>query len=387
MKKNHLGVSFRYIKEFSCLGDKCENTCCKGWNIYLSQDELVKYERLDPNVYNYLLENKNEKGYAMLKHNSNFCNFYSKGLCALQVKHGIKGLPKTCSTYPRWNRYFNNQFIESATISCPEILRNCLKKNAFDFQNKIFDESPILISMKIIKSFDSYSYLELINIIIQEVLKSNYNLTTSINYIAHISKIMSEKPLIEWKDSIKSIQLHNETPTTNYDTGLKRDQSLLFLIIQEILSSNNIQLENIRITLNNERYLKSSSNNEKKYHFKSKIITSYFHNNRIDNILKKLIAYDISLLCLPINHLSSGKEIGKESALHWGHFIILNALIRRIILLAHTNTEGVLPDTDSIVDIIHRFSRSTQHIKHSTTEESFIRTSRVKFNKSIFPLV
>jgi len=33
-----------YYKEFSCLADKCEDTCCAGWQIVVDKKSLKKYK-------------------------------------------------------------------------------------------------------------------------------------------------------------------------------------------------------------------------------------------------------------------------------------------------------------------------------------------------------
>jgi hypothetical protein len=32
-----------YYKEFSCIADKCEATCCAGWQIVVDEESLKKY--------------------------------------------------------------------------------------------------------------------------------------------------------------------------------------------------------------------------------------------------------------------------------------------------------------------------------------------------------
>ena len=34
-----------FYDEFSCVADKCRNTCCAGWNIYVDDAIAEKYEK------------------------------------------------------------------------------------------------------------------------------------------------------------------------------------------------------------------------------------------------------------------------------------------------------------------------------------------------------
>ncbi len=44
MAEFHSGVALRAIVEFQCLGSACEHTCCSGWRIPLSKNDLEGLE-------------------------------------------------------------------------------------------------------------------------------------------------------------------------------------------------------------------------------------------------------------------------------------------------------------------------------------------------------
>ena len=35
-----------YYKEFTCIADKCEDTCCAGWQIVIDKKSLNKYKHV-----------------------------------------------------------------------------------------------------------------------------------------------------------------------------------------------------------------------------------------------------------------------------------------------------------------------------------------------------
>ena len=35
-----------YYKEFKCIADKCEDTCCAGWQIVIDEKSLAKYKKI-----------------------------------------------------------------------------------------------------------------------------------------------------------------------------------------------------------------------------------------------------------------------------------------------------------------------------------------------------
>lgn len=36
-----------YYKNFKCIADKCEHSCCIGWEIDIDEETLKKYENLE----------------------------------------------------------------------------------------------------------------------------------------------------------------------------------------------------------------------------------------------------------------------------------------------------------------------------------------------------
>ena len=110
----------KWFKDFTCLSNKCPNSCCKGWVIPLSDKDC---ERL-----------RSEKGWiglclfvatggwirAKLNVDSGRCPFWGPdSLCRLQKKRGHDFLPWTCQSYPRFYRNFG--FFEESCLdlSCP----------------------------------------------------------------------------------------------------------------------------------------------------------------------------------------------------------------------------------------------------------------------------
>ena len=35
-----------YYKDFRCIADKCEDTCCAGWQIVIDKESLQKYKKI-----------------------------------------------------------------------------------------------------------------------------------------------------------------------------------------------------------------------------------------------------------------------------------------------------------------------------------------------------
>ena len=35
-----------YYENFKCIGGKCENTCCSGWQIHIDKKSFEKYKKI-----------------------------------------------------------------------------------------------------------------------------------------------------------------------------------------------------------------------------------------------------------------------------------------------------------------------------------------------------
>lgn len=128
--------------KFKCIADKCEFTCCKGWEINIDNSTYNKWknENLD-----YLLEKVEVKDkkevYFINKENHEDCPFLDKqGLCDIVKNHGEEYLSLTCHTFPRIENVFDDRRELSLSCSCKEvveIISNLNKKINLNLENYI----------------------------------------------------------------------------------------------------------------------------------------------------------------------------------------------------------------------------------------------------------
>ena len=128
--------------KFKCIADKCEFTCCKGWEINIDNSTYNKWksENLD-----YLLEKVEVKDkkevYFINKENHDDCPFlYKQGLCNIVKNHGEEYLSLTCHTFPRIENVFDDRRELSLSCSCKEvveIISNLNKKINLSLENYI----------------------------------------------------------------------------------------------------------------------------------------------------------------------------------------------------------------------------------------------------------
>ncbi|HEU5046980.1 MAG TPA: flagellin lysine-N-methylase [Rickettsiales bacterium] len=126
-------IAPEFMKQFRCIGAECPDTCCKGWNMQVSDENYEKYKKEAPE----LLESvAGEPGQYVMRRDvkTSYCVKFTEGLCGIQNKYGEAFLGDACHFYPRVTRKLGDTVMMTATLSCPEIARLAL-----------FDHSPFLL--------------------------------------------------------------------------------------------------------------------------------------------------------------------------------------------------------------------------------------------------
>lgn len=134
--KNRQLLVPQYMQKFSCIGTKCEDSCCIGWRVNVDEDTYKKYKKsrdleLKPLFKKNVTRqrsNASPSNYAKIKmENGGRCSFLSEeNLCKVQLNLGEEFLSNTCTVYPRSINSINGVIEKSATMSCPEAARLAL---------------------------------------------------------------------------------------------------------------------------------------------------------------------------------------------------------------------------------------------------------------------
>lgn len=137
-----------YYKKFSCIADKCPDTCCGKWQIVIDDDSLERYQEYDGD-YRPELHRKVNWEEGVFRHGrSGKCAFLRDDmLCDMYIHMGKESLCTTCREYPRHTEEFENVREVSLSLSCPEVARilmNITDKVTFvteeDDEDEVFDD-------------------------------------------------------------------------------------------------------------------------------------------------------------------------------------------------------------------------------------------------------
>ncbi len=123
----------RSVLDFQCLADRCEDTCCVGLRVPVSEDRLwqlragVKGSPDEARVESLLVPNPEgppaERAFIQMR-TDGACPFLdTERLCSLQRRHGEKVLPDPCVTFPRIVWRWGEQVEVAGSLACPEMAR------------------------------------------------------------------------------------------------------------------------------------------------------------------------------------------------------------------------------------------------------------------------
>ncbi|MBO5460231.1 MAG: flagellin lysine-N-methylase [Ruminococcus sp.] len=118
-----------YYDEFQCIADKCEDTCCAGWQIVVDKTSLKRYWNETGSYKNKLHKSVNWLQGTFRQDAEKRCAFLKEdNLCEMYQKLGEASLCKTCASYPRHTEEFENVRETSLSLSCPVVARMLLSK-------------------------------------------------------------------------------------------------------------------------------------------------------------------------------------------------------------------------------------------------------------------
>lgn len=121
-----------YYKKFQCIAEKCQDSCCIGWTIYVDKKSFYKYRKIKGDFGKELNKNitrnrrsQGDSSYGKISLTSQGrCSFLNENnLCTIYTNIGEENLCNVCKIYPRGIKKFGNRYERQMTISCPEIAR------------------------------------------------------------------------------------------------------------------------------------------------------------------------------------------------------------------------------------------------------------------------
>lgn len=131
-------VTMKYMTQFQCLGDACEDTCCAGWSVFLSEKDYKRLKQAAstsrPHRERFRESIRRVKAAPEERHSARFaiiqmrnedhhCQWLKDGWCGIHGTFGEKALPDVCAIYPRMLSETAERKETAGYVSCPESAR------------------------------------------------------------------------------------------------------------------------------------------------------------------------------------------------------------------------------------------------------------------------
>ncbi|MBN8464948.1 flagellin lysine-N-methylase [Corallococcus exiguus] len=127
----------RYMARFRCIAEACEDTCCAGLTVPISESRwsLLRQKVADTpdeaRVAALITPNPDgatgQQAGILGKRADGHCAFLDEAkLCSLQRRYGEAVLPDGCSVFPRVLTRWGAQVEMAGSLACPETARLCL---------------------------------------------------------------------------------------------------------------------------------------------------------------------------------------------------------------------------------------------------------------------
>lgn len=115
-----------YYKEFKCIADKCNHTCCQGWEVEIDDESLARFEKI-PEI-NEKIERDEDNHFRL--NEGDVCPFLQdNGLCEMIIKYGEDMICQTCRDHPRFRNYWSDRIEMGLGLVCEEAARLVLGKS------------------------------------------------------------------------------------------------------------------------------------------------------------------------------------------------------------------------------------------------------------------
>lgn len=127
-----------YFETFACKADRCEKSCCIGWELEVDEDTYDYYmnlpgpfgDRIRERLLNSASEDSPEHVYTFKTPENGYCPFLTENkLCEIVLNLGEEALCDICTNYPRYTFVYGDITMKSLTISCEEACRLMFEKD------------------------------------------------------------------------------------------------------------------------------------------------------------------------------------------------------------------------------------------------------------------
>lgn len=362
--------AFNYVQSFSCLAERCEDTCCKGWRISISERDRGVLGQAQPLYENLIV--KDTAGYQIAKKPDGHCVALEGGRCKVHAQFGEQALSNICANFPRMFRLINGSLVKSASMGCPEITRLCLFGDDPFYLNEIQQDDFHLsdANNQAFEGLDASAWYAVVNAPLQLALAPECSAEQALMRVFDLASRLAPLPHSRWAESIPLL-------VADYRQAAAQEEPLaadpLLTVLLDILHAPNVP-EALPQQILGALAVEDGETPER-----SRLLLqpSYRHlycdevRTTLEPILKRFIAAEMTRTGFPfISTTGAGQDYGLSLA-EWGATLAIRTLTLRYLLLAHCDLATLqAPARSEIVELVYRFCRAASHNLATDSEKA-----------------
>ncbi|MBS4840281.1 MULTISPECIES: flagellin lysine-N-methylase [Clostridium] len=357
-----------YYDKFECIGEKCKDSCCLGWNVFIDKKTFNQYKKISGPFKKELNDgvsrnrkDSNELHYGKINLEQGRCKFLNdRNLCDIYINLGENYLCNTCKQYPRLLYKFGEVYEKTLNLSCPEVARILVETNeifSFDMNNEILNETEKQYIQKYNYNKDLYNLLwEGRSLSIEVAQFREIDIWKRLVFIKIIEERLQENIENKKYDNVSYIIEECRQMATSYERissldNLEKVTEVKIQFISILLRRKINERESNKTFLGLMEQFEQLTNNIEKFNQLEEEFNSYFE--KYEYVLESYIVYS-----LYNNYM---KALVNEDLNKCILILILSYSTIKILLMARWKSNNKNLSNDDIVDVLYSFSRVTEH--------------------------
>ena len=353
--------AFNYVQQFSCLAERCEDTCCKGWRISVSERDRGLLGQAQPLYENLIV--KDTAGYQIAKKPDGHCVALEGGRCKVHAQFGEQALSNICANFPRMFRSINGSLVKSASMGCPEIARLCLFGDD-PFQLDEIQQDDFHLADANNQPFEGLAasdWFALVNAPLQLALAPGFSAEQALMRVFDMASRLAPLAHSRWAESIPRLM-------ADYRQAAAREQPLagdpLLAVLTDILHAPNVP-EALPQQVLGALAGEAGETPERSRPLLRPAYRDLYRGDvraTLEPVLKRFIAAEMTRTGFPFISTTSAGQVQAVVLAEWGATLAIRTLTLRYLLLAHCDlATQQAPARGEIVELVYRFCRAASH--------------------------
>jgi hypothetical protein len=195
-------IQTRTVAGFTCTGDKCPDTCCKGWGMQVSAEDVARYQAEAPSLLEAVTSGEAE--FIMKRDEAtDYCVKFDNGWCGIHSAYGDRMLGDACHFFPRATRSIGGLTVMSASLACPEIARLTLTSDApCDGVNGEVERVPHSLKEYGLQDISGEALWRIHGVFLAHVRTPELEAERALAQVGSIVRSLMRQPVAQWEAAL-----------------------------------------------------------------------------------------------------------------------------------------------------------------------------------------